>query len=390
LEEHHKLTLGNIFVDLVNFKLKKKFPYLKAYNTFCGKYDDIIQTAEELKKTSKNFKKFLMKKECQPEVNFQSFQSFLILPVQRLPRYVMLLEAVIKLSEKDESDYEKLCEAYNRIKEVADFVNLRIKELAFKEKLIEITDATKGIEHINLLYSSRKFLKEGIVGYVSKKGLRQRLIILFTDLILILKINVNKGSPEEEDILKNLKEKQKQKKKKDYMFTLRSAISFDNEPNAHIIKIIDGELLKHTFLFVSSEKTFCFFFKTNEKMEEWYQEINTQLEETTAKTKDKGNLYFITKGNYANASYPKNHILMDFLPNLKEYRNIEFTQKQKQEEKKKFNKRGSLFTNLFANKRMSTAYTQKNTNILDISDSEDEEEDEKKPKHFEEILKNKK
>jgi hypothetical protein len=76
-------TVGKIFLRMT--------PYLKSYTTFCNKYDQIYKMYESLKETRKPFRKFLERVEYQPEVKYQALPSFLILPVQRIPRYNLLL-----------------------------------------------------------------------------------------------------------------------------------------------------------------------------------------------------------------------------------------------------------------------------------------------------------
>ena len=49
--------------------------------------------------------------------------SFLTLPIQRIPRYKMLLEAVLKYTEEYHPDYENLQQCVQQISVIADEVN---------------------------------------------------------------------------------------------------------------------------------------------------------------------------------------------------------------------------------------------------------------------------
>ena len=50
-------------------------------------------------------------------------ESFLILPVQRIPRYMLLLDALLKFTPPDHPDFNNLTEAIAKVKSVADHLN---------------------------------------------------------------------------------------------------------------------------------------------------------------------------------------------------------------------------------------------------------------------------
>merc|ERR1712224_289056 len=60
------------------------------------------------------------------------FRSFLIMPVQRVPRYKVLIEELLKLTPKHFPDKERLKQAFEAIKETATFIDETIR---FKEGL---------------------------------------------------------------------------------------------------------------------------------------------------------------------------------------------------------------------------------------------------------------
>ena len=66
--------------------------FLKMYTQYVNGYDNAMATINRLNK-KKTFKKFLETK--QREIG-QSLMSYLIMPIQRIPRYVLLLKELIK------------------------------------------------------------------------------------------------------------------------------------------------------------------------------------------------------------------------------------------------------------------------------------------------------
>ena len=58
-----------------------------------------------------------------PELGGLPMNSFLTLPIQRIPRYKMLLEAVLKYTDESHPDHENLQKCVQQISVIADEVN---------------------------------------------------------------------------------------------------------------------------------------------------------------------------------------------------------------------------------------------------------------------------
>jgi FYVE, RhoGEF and PH domain containing 3 len=68
---------------------------------------------------SKNsiFAKFIKERNCNPESHGLVFQAFLVTPVQRIPRYKLLLQDLLKNTPQNHQDYEDL---KNAVKLISD------------------------------------------------------------------------------------------------------------------------------------------------------------------------------------------------------------------------------------------------------------------------------
>lgn len=217
-------TLGKIFLKMT--------PFLKSYKNYTSKYETNFKLISERRKSNKSFRKFLEKNEFQPHTKFQSLESLLILPVQRIPRYNMLLEQIIKHTKQDETDYNDLVAALALIQQVAITVNDHVKELEIRQKIIDIGNSIAN--SIDIIAPSRKYVTEGVLYMISNKyGLCSRFVFLFSDLIIFTSV---KSQNDDFDLLHLIQGQQSQHK-----YNFRSAISFTNVPLCWVNDLEDGE-----------------------------------------------------------------------------------------------------------------------------------------------------
>jgi len=93
---------------------------------------------KENKKRLKKFKTFLQWVCGQPEHTQMSLQGYLLLPVQRLPRYLLLLEQLLKNTPETDKEYRDLTRAKEAIRMVVEQCNERIRRFEEKKHVIEI------------------------------------------------------------------------------------------------------------------------------------------------------------------------------------------------------------------------------------------------------------
>jgi hypothetical protein len=66
--------------------------------------------------------------------------DYLIVPVQRLPRYMLLLTGIVKATKPEHSDYQNLTNALTKIKAATDHVNDSIKSNEKLSQFMEIVN----------------------------------------------------------------------------------------------------------------------------------------------------------------------------------------------------------------------------------------------------------
>jgi len=99
--------------------------------------------------------------------------SLLITPIQRIPRYQMLLESLYKKTWKTHVDYETLGNALSEMIKTAKHVNDKAKEADNAKKLVLIDASLFGMKSKvseTIVAANRKFVKEGFLHQRTDKG----------------------------------------------------------------------------------------------------------------------------------------------------------------------------------------------------------------------------
>jgi len=115
-----------------------------------------------------------------PRTSKLGLQSYLILPIQRIPRYRLLLEDYIKHTDSNHQDYEGLQKALAAIIQVADGLNKAMKEIEGRNAVVRIQDMLP--QNLELLQPHRRFMFEKKVVDVNTTG--SDYIFVMNDILL--------------------------------------------------------------------------------------------------------------------------------------------------------------------------------------------------------------
>lgn len=85
----------------------KMAPFFKLYSVYAYNYSTAMNKLQELIARNGPFAKFLTNQETRPEVQTK-LSSLLITPIQRVPRYLLLLKQVLENTSKEDEDYDTL------------------------------------------------------------------------------------------------------------------------------------------------------------------------------------------------------------------------------------------------------------------------------------------
>jgi len=169
------LELGEIFM-----RNEKKF---RNYIYYAVDFEDTHKILMNYLKEKKEMDDYLR---ATSKVVGQTIHSLLVMPVQRIPRYRLLLESIISLTEESHRDYGHLTKALTIVKETAEKLNKRILESQSQRRMEELV---KYLQYPELQSKvDRVFLMEAeVVLYQQSDSLQEAF--LFNDLLVISEVS---------------------------------------------------------------------------------------------------------------------------------------------------------------------------------------------------------
>ena len=137
----------------------KYAPYLRAYAPYLNNYEAGIKRKVELASLSSlnesnggnPFREFLDAAIQDPRCHKLDLASFLIMPVQRVPRYKLLLESLLSETAKDHAEYSTVIKAVDAVSEVAKQNNEGMSHTTAFDALMEIQLRFDDQTKLNLL-----------------------------------------------------------------------------------------------------------------------------------------------------------------------------------------------------------------------------------------------
>jgi len=91
------------------------------------------------------------------------------MPIQRPPRYVLLLKELQKFTPQDHPDYVPLAQALKKIESVSSYLNTRKREQIFQHQLVEAMSKVFGAP-VELVLPHRQLLQEAKISFVEAKS----------------------------------------------------------------------------------------------------------------------------------------------------------------------------------------------------------------------------
>ncbi|KAJ2160311.1 hypothetical protein GGF46_002357 [Coemansia sp. RSA 552] len=166
--------IGDIFMRIA--------PFLKVYSLYLRNFRSALADISGWLSGNREFALFVRRANASPECKGLSFQSYLLLPVQRIPRYKLLLGDLLKHTPQTHVDHASIRSALQAIEEVAAFVDENIEEHEMALSIIEI-QRTLGLKE-SLLIPGRRLIKTGALTKICRKNHQQRWFYLFSDILL--------------------------------------------------------------------------------------------------------------------------------------------------------------------------------------------------------------
>lgn len=242
----HNQCLGEIFLKLTDF--------LKVYTEYVYNFPKALTTFNSCKQKGP-FKSFLLECQTNPRCGEMDLLTYLNMPVQRIPYYVAIFQALLFYTPEHHPDYENTKLALEKVRNVVKFIDEKRKRAENIQAVLRVQDSVvgKSIEMENLVQPSRRFIREGPLTAI--RGTNEKTegyYFLFNDLIVMTK-------------------KQKGKGRKTYKFVGAVQIT----PRT-VVRLCPETVYTapNSFQVISLTKQYTFACESDKKRREWYNDCN--------------------------------------------------------------------------------------------------------------------
>jgi hypothetical protein len=170
--------------------------YFKMYSVYLNDYLKCLTTLESLRR-SKVFQGFLGRvNERLKEESSLGLMDYLIMPVQRLPRYVLLLRELRRNTLPSTAGYDLVNTALVKVRETATAVNEKAREAEKMQELAQIYHSLTGdVKDLTLIEAHRRLIRKGelqleesrrggLFGGTTYQKTSPRIVFLFNDIIM--------------------------------------------------------------------------------------------------------------------------------------------------------------------------------------------------------------
>ncbi|ELP84918.1 rhogef domain containing protein, partial [Entamoeba invadens IP1] len=164
--------------------LSEFVPLLSSYKMYVGHSETQFAVLDKLE-AKKQFKELLVALQSKITVGHAlNLRAYLITPVQRLPRYKLLLEDLINHTPEDHLDLKRLKKALEKVKEINVNINKSVDVTSRQVKLVELA---KKLKIVDLVQADRYYVRDDEMIFISNRGKEKRHFFLFNDRLVVTK-----------------------------------------------------------------------------------------------------------------------------------------------------------------------------------------------------------
>lgn len=169
--------VGDIFLKMAAF--------LKVYTNYVSNYSNAINVLGKCRRKEK-VDHFLEEHEMRESSRNHTLVSLLIMPVQRVPRYYMLLQEIRKRTWENHADYKDIVEAECMMEKVVSYINEKTRDFENVHKVTEIQEKFQGISE-DLALPHRRFVRDFTCILNLNVKVKAMRLYIFNDLIVLTK-----------------------------------------------------------------------------------------------------------------------------------------------------------------------------------------------------------
>lgn len=191
IQERVAISFNNpatVFSDI--FLKRKEFATL--YSTYMNNFEMASLMVKYNKKKFKKFKKIIKAFEIEQKSNSGlDLDSFLIVPVQRMPRYLLLLKELLKYTPESHPDYKDISLALEHIANQLETINENKRKAESSNSSHKILNIDKSMIYENqegfegIVHPKRSYLYEGVLKWEDmSEEAENPYWFLFNDIIV--------------------------------------------------------------------------------------------------------------------------------------------------------------------------------------------------------------
>ncbi|XP_070594625.1 FYVE, RhoGEF and PH domain-containing protein 3 isoform X1 [Erythrolamprus reginae] len=233
--------------------LQKLAPFLKMYGEYVKNFDRAMDMVNTWMQRSSSFKDVIQNIQKQEICGNLTLQHHMLEPVQRIPRYELLLKDYLKKLPGESPDRKDAEKSLELISTAANHSNAAIRKMEKMHKLLEVYERLGGEEDI--VNPANELIKEGHIQKLSAKNgtAQDRYLFLFNSMVLYC---VPK--------LRLIGQK----------FSVREKIDIAGLQVQEIVK----QNVTHTFSITGKKRSLELQARTEEEKKDWIQVIQATIE----------------------------------------------------------------------------------------------------------------
>uniref|UniRef100_A0A3P8UQK9 FYVE, RhoGEF and PH domain containing 4a n=1 Tax=Cynoglossus semilaevis TaxID=244447 RepID=A0A3P8UQK9_CYNSE len=233
--------------------LQKLTPFLKMYAEYVKNFDKAMELLKQWTDRSPQFKAIIQEIQSQEVCGCLTLQHHMLEPVQRVPRYEMLLKDYLKKLPQDDPDRRDAEKSLEIIATAATHSNSAIRKSENLKKLLEIYEMLG--EEEDIVNPSNEFIKEGHILKLAARNTSamERYLFLFNNMLLYCVPKFSLGGPK---------------------YTVRTRIGIDG------MKVLEtaNEDYPHTFQVSGKERTLELQASSEQDKADWIKAFRQTIE----------------------------------------------------------------------------------------------------------------
>ncbi|XP_025029061.1 rho guanine nucleotide exchange factor 11 isoform X2 [Python bivittatus] len=188
--------IGDLMLSRFDGAAREEFQQVAA--EFCAYQSMALELIKTKKRKETRFQLFMQEAESNPQCRRLQLKDLIISEMQRLTKYPLLLDSVIKHTSGQTLEHRKLCRARDHCREVLRYVNEAVKQAenqhrleAYQKRLdatsLERTSNPIATEFKNLDLRNRRMIHEGLLAWrISKDKTVDLHVLLLEDMLVLL------------------------------------------------------------------------------------------------------------------------------------------------------------------------------------------------------------